>query len=437
MNKIWGLALIGAMMLGTAAQAQILRPTAPPAPTAPSAPAAPTVDVQRIAAVVNDQVITNRDVEARLAMTLRLLNIPDSPQTRQRFLPQILQTLIDERIQTQEASRRGVIANQEDLGIRLSQVERQFNIQPGQLDAFLAARGIDRNAFLAQMRNEAQWQKYIFSRLLPSVSVTDEEVASAFERILANAGEGEALMSEVFLAVENPDQEEEVRRSAQRLLEQIRATGNFAGLARLFSQAMTAAAGGDMGWVQPENLPEEIGAMARAMEPGTISEPIRAVGGYYIIAVREKRRLNAVDPGETRVNLKQIILPVPENAPAPDVQSQTELAALLSESIASCQDADRVIQELRSQESGTLGTVRLRDLPANVRAAVEPLAVGRATAPVRLSRGVAVFVVCEKLEAQGGLNREQVRNSIINARLQALVRRTMRDLSRDAVIERR
>lgn len=427
---LWTIALLSTA-LAFPAQGQAPQPPRPPIGVPPS-----SLDVQRIAAVVNEQVVTGRDVDQRLEMTMRLLGMADSAEARQRLRPQILQTLIDERIQVQETTRRNITITEEDLGRRLAQAERQFNVPAGRLNDFLASRGVDRNAFILQMRNEAGWQKMIFTRLLPTVTVTDEEVSSAMARILNSAGDGEVLMSEIFLAVESGEQEEEVRRSAQRLLEQVRTTGNFAGLARLFSQGMTAAAGGDMGWVQPANLPEEISAAAVSMQAGTISEPIRAAGGYYIIAIRDKRRLNASDPGETRLNIKQILVPLPANASPRDVQSQTELAGIISETVASCEDADRVIAQLRS-DSGNLGTVRLRDLPENIRTLLTPLKANQSSAPVRTANGVSVFTVCQRVEAEGGLNREQVRDTLITSRLSVLVRRYMRDLTRDALVERR
>ncbi|MFX8393320.1 peptidylprolyl isomerase, partial [Acinetobacter baumannii] len=85
-----------------------------------------------------------------------------------------------------------------------------------------------------------------------------------------------------------------VFRTAERIVDQIQQAGNFAAfpsLARQFSQGTSAASGGDLGWVQPGTLPAELDTAAAGLQVGRISNPIRGPGGYYILALRDRRAI--------------------------------------------------------------------------------------------------------------------------------------------------
>src|SRR5438067_9829070 len=108
-----------------------------PAQPQPAAPA------PSIAAVVNDDLISFYDLAARARMVLISSNIPDTPENRQRIAPQVLRSLIDEKLQLQEAKRQNVTVTEEEVKKGIEQLEKQNNMRPGQLDEFMKARGID------------------------------------------------------------------------------------------------------------------------------------------------------------------------------------------------------------------------------------------------------------------------------------------------------
>src|ERR1700739_5134932 len=97
----------------------------------------------RIAAVVNDEVISVADLRSRVRMVMLSSNFPDSPETRQRIAGQVLRTIVDEKLQMQEAKRQNVTATDDEINKAISQIEKQNNMQAGQLDEVLKAHGID------------------------------------------------------------------------------------------------------------------------------------------------------------------------------------------------------------------------------------------------------------------------------------------------------
>ncbi len=400
-----------------------------------SSPVAAQV-MQRIVAVVNDEVISDYDLEQRLKLVLVSTRLPDNRETRRRLGPQILATLINERLQLQEAARLKITVSDADLDRAKRVLERRNQMREGALDKFLESNGIATDTLAQQIRAEIAWSRVVARRYRNAINVGDDEVDAALARIRATAGQTERLVAEIFLAVDTPNRENEVRRAAQRLVDQIRRGASFAALARQFSQGATAAAGGDVGWVQPGQLPAEVESALERLNPGEISAPIRSVGGFYIVLLRDRRKIMGADPDAVRVALKQIVLPLSASASAASVTKRMALAENLRQRIRSCDDVEPLAKELDSPMSGSLGTLRLADLPVDFRKVVADLPVGRAGPPVRTGVGLHVLVVCERIEPPAKLpTREDIRRAIGDRRFAMMARRYLRDLRRDALVE--
>ena len=393
--------------------------------------------IQSIAAIVNDEVVSDFDVNQRIDLIMISTGLQNTPDVRARLRGQVIRTLVDERLQIQEANRLNIRVRAEELQQAISQIEGENNIPAGRFADYVRARGITLEAVTAQLTAAIVWQKLVQRRLRPRVSVSDEEVETAAARLKANAGQDEYLLSEIFLSVESPALENDVQRRALRLVEQIRGGARFAAVAREFSQAVTAAVGGDMGWVRPGQLPQEVERAVIELPIPGISRPIRAVGGYYIMVARDKRQILGGSSGDLELDLKQVLLPLAASATPEEINRQTALAERLRGRLGGCDDVAAVAAELGSSDSGSLGKIRAKDLPATIRAAVIDLADGGVSVPVRTASGLHIFVVCGR---SGGaraaaVDEKAIRNEIGARRLTMLARRYLRDLRRDAMVE--
>jgi len=399
-------------------------------------------EVQRIAAIVNDEVISAHDLNQRILVAIASTGLPDSPDVRRRVRDQVLRAVITERLQLQEAKRLKLAVTQEDVNRAIPILERQNNIPSGRFEESLRAQGVPYEAVLAQVQAEIAWSKVIRRRILPTVDISDEEVDAALAQLRARGNATEHLVSEIFLAVDQPAQDEEVRRGAARIVEQARKDGNFAAIARQFSQGTTAAAGGGIGWVQPGVLPDEVDGVLQRMNPGDISDPIRTVGGYYIIALRNRRTGGAVagDPGETIVAIKQMAFLLQQNASPQEVQQTYAYASNIAQATQGCAQFEQTARQVNSPAPVDLGTGPLSAMTAELRQAVEQLPVGQASQPIRTPQAVFLLMVCERRSTAGpggGPTREQMREQLTQRRVEVQARRLLRDLRRDAVIEYR
>jgi peptidyl-prolyl cis-trans isomerase SurA len=255
------------------------------------------------------------------------------------------------------------------------------------------------------------------------------------DRIKNTAGQTENLVAEIVLAIDSPAQEPEAKAAAERLYEQIKGGASFSAVARQFSQGVTAAAGGDVGWVQAGGLPAEIELALNKMEAGQVSLPIRGANGYYIMALRERRKIATGDPNETRFTLSQLVVPLAQEADDKEVEKQTALANRLAGEIKGCASVETLAQTNKITEAGPLGTVKLGDVPPALKSALAEAIAGHVTPPQRIETGIQVLVVCGRSDPTSGIDPEQIRQSLFATKTAALARRYLRDLRRDTLTE--
>lgn len=393
-------------------------------------------EVMRIAAVVNDQVISVFDVQSRITMMLSAIGAPDTAETRREMAGPVLRSLIDESLQIQAAESEGIRMSDRELNDALNAIEQQNNLPVGGLDDFLRERGIPKAALSAQIRSQLVWTKFINQRLRPTIIVSEEDINEELARIEANAGKPEYRLAEIDLYVDDALREPEVRQQAEQLVEQIRNGARFSAIAQQFSQGSMAATGGDLGWVVEGQLRPEVARTVSEMEVGTISDPVRSIEGYHIIFLRESRQAAMPDDSDMRVRLVQVLLAVNAESGPDERAAQADLAKTISETVRGCADMSRVIDELGSDMSGEIGWLRMGDMPPNFRTAVTDLQVGFPAQPVETDAGLHVLMVCEREgEAEGLDRREEVLLRLQQTRLDLIARQRLRDLRRTAFVD--
>lgn len=400
------------------------------------APMAAAQNAQGIAATVNDNVISTYDVEQRINLFIFSAGVRPTPETIGRLREQVLRQLIDEMLQLQEAQRFEVEVSAEDIGDMLDNIGSRNDMDGEGLLALLRENNVNPSTLLSQVRSDIAWQRLVGGLYRNQVNISEEEIDIVLDRMQRNVNQPQYEVSEIFLSVDNPEQEAAIGEAAERMVMQLRRGANFAALARQFSQNPSAAQGGDLGWVQDGQLPPELNDMLARMAPGQFSLPIRSTGGYYVLALRDKRITGAADPSLITLTLRQIVVPARAGMTDADIEQMGQLAVRVSDTVETCEQMRDIALGSPLMVGGDIGTRRMTDLRDHFMQAVRGVPEGSATAPIPSEIGFHVLFVCDRTGDEVNLpSRDDIEDQLFDQQITMVARRHLRDLRRDALIE--
>ena len=400
-------------------------------------PAVASAQGLRVVARVNDDAITDFDLSQRVLFAIRTTGLQDSPELRQRMAAQILRQMIDEHLQIQDAKRLGLKTTDGELQQRFGDIERAAGMSRGQFRQYLQSVGVPYEIAVQQIDAQIAWTKIIRRKVRPQVDVSEAEIDDAMSRMRSNVGKTEARVAEIFVPIDRAELADEAKRSADRIVEQLKRGAPFGAVAQQFSQGATAQAGGELGWVLPGSLDPSLDGAIEKLQVRQYSEPIRSSSGWHILYVIDRRQFAATRADDMRLNLTQMTLPLPVNATPDEVAKATAEGQKAMAGVKSCTDLHARSRELKGATSGDLTGIRVGDLAANRQMFEEipKLNVGGTAGPFRVAEGLQVVALCGKVGGDGLPTRDVVGQQILLQKLEGAGRRYMRDLRRQATID--
>lgn len=394
----------------------------------------------RIVAVVEGDVITNDDVESRSRLFAMSTGLPLAGEVLERLKPQIVRQLVDERLRIQASRSRKIVVADKDIAIAIRDIEQRNNMPAGTLRHRLAASGISQRTLVDQIRAQLGWGQVLREQLADKVSVSDGEVDEQLRLRTQQTGQQEYRMGEIFVPIDDPSHSADAERFAETVIKELRAGAPFSLVAAQFSQNQTALEGGDRGWVQTNQMDQEVARLVTAMPVGAISNPVRVAGGFSIVALHGKRELGR--DLATAINLRQAFVPftTPLNPQAPTEQQRQamEKARGISNSVRDCAQMEQVAKSGNGPNHPfDPGELRLEGLnPPAFRQMLATLPIGKASQPLVANDGIAVVMVCSReRKNMATLSRQDVQRQIVNERIELLSRQMLRDLHRQANVD--
>jgi peptidyl-prolyl cis-trans isomerase SurA len=391
--------------------------------------------VNSIVAVVNGDVVTRSEVESR--RRLLALSAGMAGDAGAQGGDQILRLLIDERLRIQELSRRRIPVTDQDIASSVANIESRNGLPPGGVVQNLRRAGIEPRVLYDQIRAQIGWARLLRGMLGEQANIPDAEVNEFLAAQRARLGEPEFLVSEIFIPVENPGQEAQVRRFVTDVIQRLRQGVPFPMVAAQFSQSQSAIQGGAMDWMTGDRFDPAVASILKQMPEGAISNPIRVPGGFEIVLLRD-RRVSGRDMA-TIMNMRQVFLPfegqVNPQAPTAQQLAQLQRAQTLSDQARGCEAMDAAARG--SPRPADPGPVRLDNItPPELRDLLGTLPIGRATQPIISVDGALIFMVCSReTRNMAEANPQQARDILLRDRIELLSRQLQRDLRRRAQIE--
>ena len=276
--------LLPALALALPAQAQLL-------PNA-GAPAGQTQSLDRIVAVVNEDVILQSELDdAVRSIQQQYASQPGQLPPLDVLQKQVLDRLILMRLQLQKADDQGVHVSDNQVDQAVAQVAQQNKMSPDQLRAEVERTGQDFGSFRQQLADQLTVQQLHQSVVHDSVSVTDSEIDNLLNSPTYKAGE--VHLAHIQISIPGGADAAAIQASqakAEQALAAIKGGMDFHAAAIRYSDAPDALDGGDLGWRRMDEIPPAFADTIESMKPGDVSAALRGPTGFHILKLIDQRQ---------------------------------------------------------------------------------------------------------------------------------------------------
>jgi len=385
-------------------------------------------DVEGIAAIVNDKVISLFDVDQRVDLFFATSGIERSPQMRERIRSQVLRLLVDEELQMQEAERVEIKVEEEEIdnNIRRLAGESQMTIEG--IREFLNGKGIEDDTLKRQIETELAWSQFVRRSFGGRLKIGEQEIEEQYKKAMRSLSEPRFKVSEILMNIESFANEDEINALSNEIATQLKNGVDFGAVARQFSISPSSARGGDIGWVTADQMDEQLARVVLQLEPGQISLPIRTTAGVYIIALAQRREGNAGDAMKNQFDILSVNF---------DTSISADTVVNYLADFKTCRRAQDAAKEMNA-EIRRSGLRELREFPPALHNMLQNLEAGQSTQPQSTPEGSVAFIVCDRKDDQGTqVSRDTIADNIYSQRIAMMARRHLRDLRREAVVEYR
>jgi len=362
---------------------------------------------------VNDRAVTEYEVQQR-ALFLRVLRAPGNPEE------EALKALIEDRLRQTEAERLGLELTEKELTDGLAEFAGRANLSTEQFVGELAKAGIAPETFRDFVSAGLLWRQVVRAKFLGQVPISEADVDKALEAS-ARPKALQVLASE--LVIPAPQGEEEAAMAqAQELSDSLSGEGAFADAARRFSAAPTAGAGGRLDWLPLSNLPPAIGQKILALDTGEVSDPVAVPGAVVLFLLRDVAEDTSAEPISVAVEWVELLVP--------------DDAAEIARIRAAADDCDMLQAEADGQtDRVTLTKAGMGEIPGDVAlelAKLDPNEISTALTRGGLRR---MLMLCgREAVLDPAPTRDQVREQVINQKLEGLAEGYLEELRAAAII---
>jgi len=358
-----------------------------------------------------------------------------------RLRPQILRQLIDERLRVQDAQTRKIVIADQVIAAAIRQIEVRNNLPAGALRQKLSIDGISNRTLVDQLRAQLAWNQILREAAADRMNITEADLKEQQRLAALQVGQTEYRIAEIFIPVESPTNSADAQRFAETVIKELHAGAPFPMVAAQFSQAQTALEGGEVGWVRLNQLDPAAAQIVPQMPVGAISNPIAVAGGLLIISLQAKREIGREVALVATLRQAFFAFATPLTDPQNPTDQQRQTLARAKAATATVHGCDEMEAYAKANNPpdhpSNPGDVRVASVnPPQFRQMLETFPLDRPTEPLVSRDGIAVITICSREQKNvGDFTIEQVRQRLINERIEMISTQLMRDLKRKAAIK--
>ncbi len=374
-------------------------PAGPPqARPAPARPANATVPLDRVIAVVNDEALTQYELDEQKRIVLAQMSASKvKPPPNDIFEAQLLERLIIDRAIQQYAKENGVRVDDTMVERTILRIAQENKITPEELKRALDREKVSYAKYREDIRREITVQRLREREVDSKVQVSEAEVDNYLATVDAQAGgETEYQLAHIMVGVPEqatPDQIEARKRRADEALALIRSGRDFREIAAQFSDSQDASSGGDLGWRTPARLPTVFVDVLKSMKKGEVSDVLRSPGGFHIVKLNDSRSRNQPTIVD-QTHVRHILVRV--NETTSEVEGKAKIDRIRERIVTGATFADQArvnSEDASSAKGGDLGWINPGDTVPAFEEAMNRLKIDELSAPVRSPFGWHLILV--------------------------------------------
>ncbi len=357
--------------------------------------------LDRIIAVVNDEVITRRDLDERVKVVLTQLRHQGTPPPPSDVLEkQVLERMIFNRVQLQYARDTGLRVDDATLEKTISRIAEDSKITLPQLRDALEKDGVSFNKFREDIREEVAMARLREREVDNKITIADSEIDNLLDSLQTQGSKVEEFnLSHILIRVPeqaSPEQLQERRARAEQALAQIKGGADFRQVAAGFSDAPDAVQGGGMGWREMARLPAIFADAVKELKSGEVSNVLRSPNGFHIVRVNERRGQDApLIVSQTRA--RHILIKTSELVAENEAKERlVKLKERLDNNADFAGLARLQSEDGSASRGGDLGWLSPGDTVPEFEKAMDALKPGQVSAPVRSPFGWHLIQVMER-----------------------------------------
>lgn len=410
-----------------------------------AAPAKTVADpIDRILIVINDEVVTAREVELRVntvraRLAAQKVNMPPD-HILQR---QVMERMVVERLQQQTARQLGLTVSDERLERAIKQIAEQNHKSPEALRRESEKEPGGYRAFREELRAQLLIQQLVDREVNNRVSVSETEV----ENFLAGQGGRDSgleyNLSHILIAVPesaSPEVIQKAKRKADELSNELKNGADFGQLAVAHSQGQKALEGGGLGWKHAGQLPDLFVNALHTLQPGAVSNVLRSPSGFHLLRLNE-RRGGGESVQVTQSRTRHILIKSSELiSPSEALRRAEQLRERIAQGADFAEIARAHSEDIGSAASGgNLGWINPGQTVPEFEKAMNALKPGELSMPIRSPFGIHIIQVQERRERDVSQERAQAsaRNQIHARKADERYEQWLRQLRDEAFVEYR
>ncbi|MBE6449262.1 MAG: peptidylprolyl isomerase [Alphaproteobacteria bacterium] len=334
----------------------------------------------QIKAVVQDEIITDLDVEQRVQIMEKMFQMPADEKMKK----QVLDDLINEKVKIFSAVEKGIQISDEQIKQGVSFLEQRNQMASGELEKFFKEHNLSMNSLYAQIEADIAWLHYIQSLDLKRTEITQKQINEKIADLKKQLMYASYLLGEIYIPFAGNEvaAEQEITMLFNRIVD----GESFTDLAKAYSKGKTAHLMGDLGWVKSGQMEKAVDDALPEIQVGQLSKPIKGKDGFYLILMRDSQPALDSDMQEF-IQASQLVL---------NQEDYPSLKEGLQKASENCMSFTQfaMTHGVSGSRSGALPEMMTSRLPSELRMLLSDQPVGALIGPIQMSPYLLFVMKC-------------------------------------------